>query len=84
MGIGIGTCGPISSAYVVDIIPEKYYSVGMGTYRAISDLGFVIGPVLLGWLSDVKNFNFALIFNSIFILISAIIFQLKATEKHLY
>jgi len=82
MGIGIGTCGPISSAYVVDIIPEKYYSVGMGTYRAISDLGFVIGPVLLGWLSDVKNFNFALIFNSIFILISAIIFQLKATEKH--
>jgi len=82
MGIGIGTCGPISSAYVVDIIPEKYYSVGMGTYRAISDLGFVIGPVLLGWLSDVKNFNFALIFNSIFILIAAIIFQLKATEKH--
>lgn len=82
MGIGIGICGPISSAYVADIIPREYYSIGMGTYRAISDLGFVIGPVFLGWLSDIKGFNFALIINSLFLLLSTIIFQLKAVESH--
>jgi multidrug resistance protein len=82
MGMGIGTCGPISSAYVADIIPKESYSVGMGTYRAISDLGFVIGPVLLGWLCDVKNFDFALLCNSIFLLGVVLLFQFKAEESH--
>ena len=81
MGIGIGIAGPTPSAYVADIVPRENYGIAMGTYRAISDLGFVIGPVLLGWLADIKDFRFALLFNSVFIFIIVIIFQLRAKES---
>lgn len=81
MGVGIGMCGTISSAYVADIIPRENYSIGMGTYRAISDLGFVLGPVFLGWLSDIHSFGLALIFNAIFLLVVLVWFQVKAVES---
>lgn len=80
MGIGIGIAGSISSAYVADIIPKEDYSIGMGTYHAIGDLGFVIGPVFMGWLADNKGFGFSLLFNSLFLLLSAFIFQIMAKE----
>jgi MFS family permease len=80
MGLGIGISGPTPSAYVADIIPRESYGTAMGTYRAISDLGFVIGPVLLGWLADVKGFSFSLLFNSLFLLLIVLIFQLRAKE----
>jgi MFS family permease len=81
MGVGIGMCGTISSAYVADIIPRENYSIGMGTYRAISDLGFVLGPVFLGWLSDIHSFGLALIFNAVFLLFVLVWFQVKAVES---
>lgn len=80
MGIGIGIAGSISSAYVADIIPKEDYSIGMGTYHAIGDLGFVIGPVFMGWLADNKGFGFSLLFNNLFLLLSAFIFQIMAKE----
>jgi multidrug resistance protein len=82
MGIGIGISGPTPSAYVADIIPRGSYGIAMGTYRAISDLGFVIGPVLLGWLADIKGFTFSLLFNSLFLFLIVLIFQLMAKESH--
>lgn len=80
MGVGIGISGPISSAYVTDIIPRESYSIGIGAYRAISDLGSIIGPVLLGLLADIRGFGFSLLFNSLFLFMTAIIFQLMAKE----
>jgi MFS family permease len=80
MGMGIGISGPTPSAYVADIIPRENYGTAMGTYRAISDFGFAIGPVLLGWLADIKGFRFALLFNSLFLFLIVLIFQLRAKE----
>lgn len=80
MGMGIGISGPTPAAYVADIIPRENYSTGMGAYRAISDLGFAIGPVLLGWLADVRGFGFSLLFNSLFLFLSVLIFQFVAKE----
>jgi len=80
MGMGIGISGPTPAAYVADIIPRENYSNGMGLYRTISDLGFVIGPVLLGWLADMKGFSFSLFFNSAFLLLAVLLFQFLARE----
>lgn len=84
MGLGIGISGPIPVAYVADIIPRENYSVGMGAYRAISDLGFVMGPVLMGWLADMKGFEMALLFNSLFLFLSVLIFHFVAKEPARY
>jgi multidrug resistance protein len=82
MGLGIGTSGPTPSAYVADIIPRESYGIAMGTYRAISDLGFATGPVILGWLADIKDFRFALLSNSLFLFLIVLVFQLRAKEPH--
>jgi len=82
MGIGIGFSGSTPSAYVADIVPKENYGTAMGTYRAISDLGFVIGPVFLGWLTDMKGLRSALWFNSLFLFMIIVTFQLRAKESH--
>ncbi len=53
----------------------------MGLYRAIGDLGFVTGPILLGWLADTKGYSFSLLFNSLFLLLAVIIFQTVAVPN---
>jgi MFS family permease len=82
MGLGIGISGPTPSAYVADIIPRESYGTAMGTYRAISDLGFATGPVILGWLAEIKGFRFALLFNSLFLFLIVLVFQLRAKESN--
>jgi MFS family permease len=48
----IGLQGP-SAAYVTDVSPQDKLEISMGLYRMISDFGFVVGPLLLGFLADI-------------------------------
>jgi DHA1 family multidrug resistance protein-like MFS transporter len=50
-GAFVGVSGPIA-AYVTDLSPPNKLEVSMGLYRMISDSGFVVGPLLLGYLAD--------------------------------
>ncbi|MHA2423587.1 MAG: MFS transporter [Candidatus Thorarchaeota archaeon] len=50
-GAVIGLSGP-SAAYVTDVSPQDKLEISMGIYRMISDFGFVVGPLLLGFLAD--------------------------------
>jgi len=83
MGFGIGLAGPILSAYVADILPKEEYGIGMGLYRAVSDIGFVTGPVLLGRLADLRGFTFPILFNAALISLAALTFFFWAKEPTL-
>lgn len=50
-GAIIGLSGPIA-AFVTDVSPQDKLEVSMGLYRMISDLGFIAGPLFLGYLAD--------------------------------
>jgi DHA1 family multidrug resistance protein-like MFS transporter len=50
-GAVIGFSGP-SAAYITDVSPQDKLEISMGLYRMISDFGFVVGPILLGFLAD--------------------------------
>jgi len=50
-GAVIGFSGP-SAAYITDVSPQDKLEISMGLYRMISDFGFVMGPLLLGFLAD--------------------------------
>jgi MFS family permease len=53
LGVGRGLSGPVPTAYVVDIAaPKGDYEGMLAAFRAISDLGLVIGPVFCGFLKD--------------------------------
>jgi MFS family permease len=51
-GAVIGFSGP-TAAYVTDLSPQNKLEISMGLYRMISDFGFVVGPLLLGFLADI-------------------------------
>ncbi|MEE9593094.1 MAG: MFS transporter [Thermoplasmata archaeon] len=48
-GLALGLHGPIA-AWAADLAPEGSIGVAMGVYRSIADIGWVVGPLLLGSL----------------------------------
>jgi len=57
LGLGRGFGGPVPTAYAADIASPEDYERTMAIYRAVSDAGWVIGPIMLGWLKDVSGIN---------------------------
>ena len=57
--LGTGTAGPAPAAFVADLFPERMRGLGVGLYRSAGDLGFVLGPPALGWLSDNASMSVA-------------------------
>ena len=51
-GAVVGLSGP-SAAYVTDLVPPGKLEISMGVYRTISDSGFFVGPLLLGFVADI-------------------------------
>ncbi len=52
-GAAVGLSGPIA-AYITDVSPPDRLEISMGLYRTISDFGFIMGPLLLGFLADLS------------------------------
>jgi MFS family permease len=53
--LGTGTAGPAPAAFVADLFPERLRGLGIGLYRSAGDVGFVLGPPALGWLSEAAS-----------------------------
>lgn len=79
-GLGTGIVGPAPAAYAADIAPPGMRGVSMGLYRTFGDLGFMIGPILLGFLADVTSFGWALGFDAIILVSIALLFAVFAGE----
>ncbi|MGI6367541.1 MAG: MFS transporter [Anaerolineae bacterium] len=52
LGLGTGIGGPAPAAYVADLALPGGRGLSMGVFRTVSDVGMVIGPILLGAVSD--------------------------------
>lgn len=59
-GIASAINGSAPAAYAADIAPSGMNAMAMSSYRMLADLGYVIGPVVLGLLADWKGAEFAL------------------------
>ncbi len=81
LGIGTGIAGPAPAAYVADLARGKSYGTTMGLFRTVSDLGFVVGPVLLGWLADQRSLSFSLYVNAALLLVAGVVFAVVAREE---
>jgi DHA1 family multidrug resistance protein-like MFS transporter len=55
-GAIIGLSGPIA-AYVTDISPKDKLEIYMGLYRTIGDIGFVFGPLFMGFIVDLTHIS---------------------------
>lgn len=79
MALGQGVGGPAPGAYAADIAPDDARGLAMGLYRSAGDIGFVIGPPLLGALADATSFSWALAVNGLIVIAAAVTF-LSARE----
>jgi len=79
--IATGVAGAAPAAYAVDVAPRGLVAPAMGMYRTIADLGYVVGPVLLGFISDLHSPITALVVTSALLLASGMLFALRAPES---
>jgi len=80
LGIGRGFGGVIPTAYAADIASPKNYEHTMALYRTMSDLGFVIGPILLGRLKDTSGFDSPFFLSAGLLFGAIILFAILARE----
>lgn len=82
LGLGTGVGGPAPAAYVSDLELPGGRGLTMGVYRTVSDLGMVLGPILLGAISDTFFYDASLWVNGLLFIAAGIAFWLFAQETH--
>jgi len=80
LGLGSGLSGPASAAYVSDIAASSLLGLALALYRTLADVGLVVGPPLLGGLSDLLGVDAALAAATAFRGMGAAAFALLAVE----
>ena len=75
------TMGTVATAYIADITPENQRGWAMGMYERMWFLGWIVGPVLGGYLADTIGFRTAFIVGSILTVAGLIILSFKVKEK---
>ncbi|MGI5836971.1 MAG: MFS transporter [Chloroflexota bacterium] len=79
-GLAGGIGGPSPAAYAADVAPPGMNAITMGCYRTLADLGYTIGPVLLGWIADVASGEVSLWLTGGLFLVGGLLFGLFAPE----
>ncbi len=79
-GVGAGVSGAAPAAYVADLAPRGMTAPALSIYRTIADFGYVMGPLLLGLLSDLSSSRTALVFTAALLVLSGTTFLLRAPE----
>ncbi|MGI8484703.1 MAG: MFS transporter [Thermomicrobiales bacterium] len=79
--VSSGIAGAAPAAYATDLAPRGMIAPAMGMYRTVADLGYVVGPLLLGAISDLKLPEMALAFTAALLLGSGTIFAIRAPES---
>jgi DHA1 family multidrug resistance protein-like MFS transporter len=78
--VASGIAGAAPAAYAADLAPKDHIGPAMGLYRTIADLGYVVGPLLLGTISDIASPRLALLVTTSLLVVSGGLFFLRAPE----
>jgi DHA1 family multidrug resistance protein-like MFS transporter len=74
IAVAASVAGPAPAAYAADIAPPGQRGLAAGLYRTSGDVGFMIGPPLLGLLSDVSTVRAGLFANAALTAVAALSF----------
>jgi len=70
------------SLYVRDTAVKGKLGLAEGRYYLYANIGWLIGPLIGGWLADYVSYNSVFIFSSVLYLISFLIVQHHHMKKH--
>jgi multidrug resistance protein len=82
LGIGTSGAGQAPLALATDATYNEPRGLCQGLYRLFGDIGFMVGPIILGLISDNYGLRAPFFFMTGMILTSAILIQLFAVETY--
>jgi MFS family permease len=80
--VASSTGGSAPAAYAADSAPPGMNAAAMSTFRMVSDAGYVIGPIVLGFIADGYGAGPALIISAGLIILVAVAFAVYAPESY--
>ena len=80
--VAMGISGAAPAAYAADTAPAGMNASALGTYRMLSDLGYVVGPIALGLAADLAGANAALAATAVVLTAVALLFARLAPETY--
>jgi DHA1 family multidrug resistance protein-like MFS transporter len=81
-GFGSGISGPAPAAYVTDLAPSEVRARVFGYFRSLSDAGYIVGPLALGWIATRWGYDAPLLLTAGMILLAGALFAVFAPEFH--
>jgi MFS transporter, DHA1 family, multidrug resistance protein len=78
--VASGVSGAAPAAYAADVAPAGMNAAAMSLYRGLGDLGYVVGPIALGLVTDVFGANAALATAAILLVAVGALFAWLAPE----
>lgn len=82
LGIGTTGAGQAPLALATDVSINEPKGLSMGLYRLFGDVGFVIGPIALGLISDYYGLRMPFFFTAVLVFINALLILLLAEETY--
>jgi MFS family permease len=80
--VAVGVSGAAPAAYAADVAPSGMNAAAMSTFRMLSDLGYVLGPIALGAVTDLSGADAALATAAALMLAVAALFARFAPESY--
>ena len=80
--VAAGVSGAAPAAYAADVAPAGMNAAAMSTYRMLADLGYVVGPIALGLVTDLAGADAALAGTATLLVAVAVLFARFAPETH--
>jgi len=77
-GLGQGLIFPALSTYVIDFLGQGNKGFALGLYLSLFDVGMGLGSPLYGWISDLAGYRWMYVIAGVLLLLSTVIFSLKA------
>lgn len=79
LALAASVSGPAPAAFAADEAPEEIRGLALGMFRTAGDLGLLVGPPLMGWITDVAGYSLAFGVNAGIVATVAVVFL--ATTK---
>jgi MFS family permease len=80
--VAMGISGAAPAAYAADTAPGGMNAAALSTYRMLADLGYVVGPIVLGLVADLAGVDTALIATAALLTVVAVAFARLAPETY--
>ena len=81
-GIASGIGGSAPAAYAADSAPPGMNASAMSLFRMLGDIGYVVGPILLGFIVDIHGTNVALYLAASILFVIGTLFARFAPESY--